>query len=482
MLQIDYEMLPYVETCLVIQSFFLNMLWTLLLFGWLAWRRHTPLETMAGGAPSWFQWLAACIAGGISLSVAIYYFDHVYWFLGISIAYGAFMAVLNPAFALCFTMSMLMMRPWEIMANNELMLEIPRFSMFFSMAWLGFYILAVDRLRFRVTKVLIILYIYAVWVLLSTVVTPDPAQSIASVNETISRAIVLFSLIYFLIRDKFSVWALKATLVVILSCVGLISIVFYMQGYTDGGRIIAFGIFKNTNDVAAVMTMLLPLAASPLMRSSRTIISSIVALPPILIAMTVIVLAQSRAAILSLAVSAGIYFMMKYRRRAMAVISLVVMLGAPYMATKIIKRAEGDLEGSSASRKSFMISGLRMALHNPFFGVGYGQFPANFERYATDISHEYGKRTAHSTWVLALAETGPAGLLLFLSFYFLGAMKSSYLIRNHDQSWFYAAISYGVSMSFLSHTYMLFPYILVACICVAYRSIDYSIKRQALHA
>ena len=363
------------------------------------------------------------------------------------------------------------------MTGNDLMLEIPRFSMFFAFAWALLYIFAVDRFSLRWNKVFALLVAFAVWVILSTVVTPDPGMALAGVNETITRALMLFFLIYTLIRDDFSVWALKTSLVTILTCVGLIAVVFYFQGYTDGGRIIAFGIFKNTNDIAAVMTLLLPLAATPYLRKSGAL-EKIMALFPMGVAMMVLGLAQSRAAMLSLGVAGCVHALRRVRRKGLAIIMVTVLLGGAYAATKIFKRAEGDLEGSAESRKSFLVSGMRMALYNPVFGVGFGQFPANYETYATEITHEYGKRTAHSTWVLALAETGPLGLLLFTSFFVVGAIFSGLRISSYDPSWLYAAAAYGVSMSFLSHTYMLFPYILVAGATVAAQAGSKYVRRK----
>ncbi len=463
---IDYEMLPFVETCLVLQSIFLNVLWIVLMMGWLSASDRFPKDTLGGGTPSSFHWMASIGAFSIVLFVSVYFFEPIYWFLGFALAMGTFLSVLNPAFALCFMMSMILMRPWEIMVNNELMLEVPRFSMFFAAAWAAFYIFVMDRLSLRFHRVLLVLFAYAAWLLATSVVTPDPAETVRGFSDTIVRAVVLFYLIYTLIRDEFSVWAFKVTLVTILACVGLIAIVFWAEGYTDGGRIIAFGIFKNTNDVAAVMTLLLPLAATPFFRKSR-LLEKVIAAVPVLIALGVMGLAQSRGAIMSLGAAAGVWAFLRIKRKALAAVLIFGILMGGYAATKVFNREAGDLEGSSESRKSFMISGIRMAIFNPVFGVGFGQFPSNYERYATEITHEFGKRTAHSSWILALAESGWVGLALFMAFFILGAVVCGIQAAPRDPTWLLAAASYGVSMTFLSHTYVLFPYILVAGALVA---------------
>jgi O-antigen ligase len=459
-------MLPYVEVCLVMQSVFLNLLWIVLMMGWLSAGDRFPKDTLAGGTPSPFHWGAAIGAFSIVLFVSVYFFEPIYWFMGFALAMGSFLSVLNPAFALCFMMSMILMRPWEVMVGNELMLEVPRFSMFFAAAWAGFYVCVVDRFHFRFHRVLVLLLAYALWLFMSTAVTPNPAEALKGIGDTIVRAVVLFFLVYTLIRDEFSVWAFKVTLVTILACVGLIAIIFWAEGYTDGGRIIAFGLFSNTNDIAAVMTLLLPLAATPFFRKS-TLLEKAIAMVPVSIALGVMGLAQSRGAIMSLGAATGVWAFRRIQRKTLALVLVGGILVGGYGFTKIFSREAGDLEGSAESRKSFMISGIRMALFNPVFGVGYGQFPSNYEHYATEITHEFGKRTAHSSWILALAESGWIGLGLYLAFFIMGAVMCGIQVAPRDPTWLFAAASYGVSMTFLSHTYLLFPFILVAGALVA---------------
>lgn len=463
----DYELLQLADVCLLVQSLFLNLLWILLLWGWITARRRFPTRTLGGGAPGFFHWGVAGVVWVVTMVVSLRAFEPTFWFLGFAIANGAFLSILNPAFALCFSISMLLVRPWEIMADNDLIAEIPRFSMMFSTAWAIFYYFVVDRFSIRFGKVPILMLLFTVWVFLTTFKTPAPNEARMAFYETMVRSAIIFFLIYHLTRDRFSVWALRITLVTILSCVGVISIIFYFNNYTDGGRIIAFGIFKNTNDIAAVMTMLLPLAAAPFFLRSRGRYEKLIAGIPVLIGLTVLALAQSRGAVLSVVAAAGTYALLKFRTKALGVIAIVAILAGGMAATKVFNRGEGDMEGSSTSRKSFWISGLRMALYNPVMGVGFGQFPENFESYATEITGEFGKRTAHSTWILALAETGVIGLLLFGALFIIGAVIGAHKLYAEDPSWLYTVMSYGMAMSFLSHTYTIFPYLLIAIITVA---------------
>jgi len=459
--------IPHVESCLLVHAIFLNILWIVLGWGWITSHQKYPLRTFFGGIPSKFQLAIATMIWATILGVVAYEFEAEYWFLGFSIANGAFMSMLNPAFALSFSLTMMLMRPWEMMEANAVVLALPRFSVMFSIGWFLLYFIVYDRWALRINKLIILLFAYCTWVFLSTFITPDPASSLYSFNETIGRAVTLFIMIYHLVRDRFSVWVIKTAVINTFTCVGAISLLLYFNDYTEDGRLIAFGLFKNTNDIAAIVTISFMLAATPFLKKSSSLLEKLGAVIPMATSFLVIMLAQSRGALIAIVFPFAVHTFIKMKKKVYAVIavSIIGIIGVTALST--LKRNAGDLEGSSESRKSFWISGLRIAMYNPVFGVGFGQFPDNFETYALKIVGEYGKRTAHSSWILALSEGGILGLILFVAFYFYGALKNSYRLYYHDPTWFYAAVSYGFAMSFLSHTYVLFPYILIGMITAA---------------
>ena len=67
--------------------------------------------------------------------------------------------------------------------------------------------------------------------------------------------------------------------------------------------------------------------------------------------------------------------------------------------------------------------------------------------------------TAHSSWVQVMAENGFMALFLFLGLW-IYAMKRAYSIRQKEPEYFMSLAGYGVTITFLSHAYLLFPYIL----------------------
>src|SRR5262249_30094375 len=133
-----------------------------------------------------------------------------------------------------------------------------------------------------------------------------------------------------------------------------------------------------------------------------------------------------------------------------------------------LARQQGDLAGSTSSRLSYAIAGLNMAIHNPILGVGFGNYPKFFESYAPPggMEFEWGERTAHSSWVLALAEDGFLGLLL-IAWLFFSVFKTSWGLRREFPELMSSLVGYGVAMSFLSHTYTFFPYLLFGLVLAA---------------
>ena len=110
-----------------------------------------------------------------------------------------------------------------------------------------------------------------------------------------------------------------------------------------------------------------------------------------------------------------------------------------------------------------------MALRSPLFGVGFNRYPLEYESYVTGAKiYEFGERTAHSTWVLALAETGVPGFLLFVCFVLSLAWMAK-RIFGKEPDLFAALMAYLVAVSFLSHTWLIYLYILGGFVVAGFR-------------
>ena len=78
------------------------------------------------------------------------------------------------------------------------------------------------------------------------------------------------------------------------------------------------------------------------------------------------------------------------------------------------------------------------------------------------------RRKAHNSWVLAFAETGFLGLFLYV-LSFGTSVKFAAQIRNEAPEYLLCILGYGIVMTFLSHTYLLYPLLLYGIIGCANR-------------
>ena len=210
------------------------------------------------------------------------------------------------------------------------------------------------------------------------------------------------------------------------------------------------------------MVLALPLIAFPLIARSRSILNRLFGIAIVIFLLGGIWLSQSRAAMLAIVIGFAGHFLTRGKFRIKYIVPLSLILIFPIIFFTTINRDESDISGSNSMRLEYMMAGFRMMKSNPITGVGFDNYSDLFERYTTKFD-EYGKRTAHSSWVLAMAETGLPGLILFVSL-FLFVLRRSYHQRFIQPEQFVAMISYGICMSLLSHTYQLAPYVLFAWI------------------
>ena len=121
---------------------------------------------------------------------------------------------------------------------------------------------------------------------------------------------------------------------------------------------------------------------------------------------------------------------------------------------------------SQESRVIYWKAAVNMTLRHPLLGVGFGRYPILYESYSGAVKYEWGQRTAHSSWLLAFAESGLVGGGLFIAF-FIAVWRQAWAHRRAHSDLLYALLGYLVTMTFLSHTYSLYPYVLAGLILSA---------------
>lgn len=374
-------------------------------------------------------------------------------------------ALLHPANALTFFVASLTLRPWEVFPESSVLALIPRVS---GLLALGLWTL--EALRRRDPGVRPVpangwFAGLALWLLLSCVKANDPRGAADLWLAEFGRAAFVFCLVQALVRGAFDAWQMKASVVVsVLGLSGIAIARTLIEGpMGDDERLRAFGLLGNANDIAAVVIQALPFLMVPCFRrrlSGGWALRVLLALSMGL-GVTALWMSRSRGALLGLLVVVGVSMIGRMRReRRVVAMALSLVLGALFVPlTQTFRRSEGDLKTSSAARVNYWRAGINMAISNPTLGVGYGMYPSSYETFAPTLEHEWGERTAHSSWILVLAEAGWIALLCFLALYG-EVLRRAWRLRETQPELLYSVIGYGVAMSFLSHSYLIYPYVL----------------------
>jgi len=162
-----------------------------------------------------------------------------------------------------------------------------------------------------------------------------------------------------------------------------------------GGRVRYRGSLQDPNELALAIGIGVPIAFAlfSLRRSGTR--TALLVLTLVLVAWCT-VLTQSRGGQLVFLTAVGVYFVRRFGWRGIA---LGVVLAAPLFL--LGGRSGAEAEASSLERLECWYEGMSMWKSSPILGVGAGQF----------LDHHF--LTAHNSYVLAPAELGLPGMLLF---------------------------------------------------------------------
>jgi hypothetical protein len=168
--------------------------------------------------------------------------------------------------------------------------------------------------------------------------------------------------------------------------------------FTEGQRVRWRGTLGDPNELALALGAILPLpfAFAGALRKRWVTVAAAVAVG---LALWCIVLTGSRGGQLVVLTVLGVYFVRRYGTKgalAGAIFALPVLLFGG--------RAGEEAESSSIERIDLLYEGIDMIRAYPVLGVGVGQF----------VDHAFDGMTAHNSYVLAAAELGLPGSLLWL--------------------------------------------------------------------
>jgi len=363
-------------------------------------------------------------------------------------------------------------KPWELLPKSELMEILPR-----SLAALAFASLLTHLGRQRSVALfmnggVLLFFAFMGWIFLSTLTAYNSAEAMENYSIGLFPVIATFLLIVNSSAERLDLEVIRGGLIVAVMALSSIAYVHTLWGWgfnfnTPIPRLEGRGQWANANDLAALMVLALPMVTFPLIVRSRSILNRLFGLVLIVFLLFGIWLSQSRGALLAIMLGIMAYILTSFKLRLRLLVPASFVLLVPVILFSTIHRESSDISGSNSMRLEYLLTGLRMLKTNPITGIGFENYDDLYERYTTRFE-EYGKRTAHSSWVLALAETGIPGLLLFV-WLFLYVLRRSFQLRHAHPEMLVAMVSYGTCMTLLSHTYQLAPYVLFAWILSARR-------------
>jgi O-antigen ligase len=384
-------------------------------------------------------------------------------FLNVALSLSLGVCLLHPSLALANLVGYLILRPWELLERAELAV-LPRTFLLLFLISLVFNYFQNGRIRINTSRQQLMIIALGAWVFLSTLVSGDIPGSQSVFFDNFLKSIIVAVFIFQTIQkeEDYNLFTNMIVLAVLsVSIFALINTYFIAQTDRLEGR----GSVQNANDLAALLIFVLPLSLRSLFRKQIVIPAIVVSL----IVMSILALgvwkAQSRASYVSIMLMGMTFFVYQFRHRRALLLQLgaIAVVGFIAISQSSLGRDDSDISESKMNRLGYWEAGISMALRNPLLGVGFDQFPKNYTMYGAADFTESGHRTAHSSWILLLSEAGFPAFALMAFLFYQAALKSWSLFKSAPEL-LLMLVGYGVCMTFLSHTYLLYPYILLALI------------------
>ena len=316
-------------------------------------------------------------------------------------------------------------------------------------------------------------------VLLSSFMSTNQKASLDLFGDAFVKMLIMYGLLVHLVTTKEQSVRLNLVLGLCTAGLALLAIYVRMSGLAtiEGNRAAIVGLLGDPNDLALVLVIYVPLFLELMLEDSGRRRLGWGLLLAILIAGIFMTVSRGGALALIAAVGFSLYDRGRLGLRVLLAPALVVVVIAMLVLAGWNDRESGafragQLDQSAQGRLDTWSSGVRMTIHNPVFGVGFGQFPDNYESYVMSPVI-WGEHDAHNSFIKAAAETGLAGFIPFMALVLLTfrigyrrrkaeVPEDSPIERAVRRSLFPSMVGFCVAAFFLSQCWSWFLFILFA--------------------
>jgi putative inorganic carbon (hco3(-)) transporter len=317
--------------------------------------------------------------------------------------------------------------------------------------------------------------------LLSIPFARSPAEAWATFSDTFLKAILMFIVMVNVVRTE---WRLKGMFFLALAVSGVLSAVAlndYRLGNltVEGYRVAGFigGMFENPNDMALHLVTIVPIAVA-LFLSTRGPLRKMLYGACVLLMLAGIAVTFSRGGFLGLTCAATLMAWKIGRKNRLVVTTMILVLMLAFIVfapggylTRIASIVDHsrDTVGSADARQALLLRSILVAVRNPLFGIGMGNFHI--------VS--FREQVSHNAYTQVASEMGAAAFALYVMFIVtpfkrLREIENQSFAGRRGSRFYYLAIglqaslvAYMVSSFFASVAYLWYVYYLVGyAICL----------------
>jgi putative inorganic carbon (HCO3(-)) transporter len=346
------------------------------------------------------------------------------------------------------------------------------------------------------TPLAVLLGVYLFLGYLSIFYASDPDLAKSTLVYYLKNAVIGLVIVFLLqkkVQLKWAIWSLLAagifmgTISTYQVLTGNYSNTFwgFGQAADNGSGFRLWGSIGDANYYAEIMVALVPFAIERFLHEKK-IILRVLAGWAIFVLLVTIFYTSSRGGFLALLVIGFLVFASQPSRPYASILLFGVLFFASYqyLPTQYTDRissllqlvpgvhTSAKLDVSLQGRTSANIIGWTMFTDHPIFGVGAGNFNANFDYYARQLglSHEAG--SAHNLYLEIAAERGILGLFSFIAiiystFRVLQRTKAEFKLKNLKEmanicdALTVSLIGYLIAATFLHDAYIRYFWLLL---------------------